>query len=129
MDNSKIEVIKVSGYFKLFEFGKNFFNNLETVYECTCIENAKEKYPGEMYDTITKFNDQHHTPLSNGNIRETIDQVTREGQAETNNLTVDAFSPQRNESDNLINEVANLTIIDVGNDLINEVTDLTTNDA
>ena len=31
-DNSKIEVIKALGYFKLFECGKKFFNNLDAAY-------------------------------------------------------------------------------------------------
>ena len=118
-DNSKIEVIKDPGYSKLFECGKKFFNNLDATYERACMANAKEKYRSEMYDTITKYNDQHHTPLSNVNIIEAIDQVTREKQSEANNATVDMFCPQRNESENLINKVANLTINDVENDLIN----------
>ena len=52
-----------------------------------------------MYDTITKYNEQHHTPLSNVNIIEAIDQVMREEEAESNNVKVDIFSPQINKSD------------------------------
>ena len=63
------------------------------------MENAKEKYWGEMYDTMTKYNDQHHTPLSKVNIIEAIYQVMREEDAEENNVTVDMFFPQINESD------------------------------
>ena len=33
-DNSNIEVITEPGYFKLFDYGKTFFNNLDTTYEC-----------------------------------------------------------------------------------------------
>ena len=51
-----------------------------------------------------------------------------EEQAEENNVTVGNFSPQRNESDNIINKVANLTINDVRNNLINKVSKLTIND-
>ena len=36
-DNSNIEVIKAPGYFKIFECGKMFFNNLDSTYECTCM--------------------------------------------------------------------------------------------
>ena len=43
-DNSNIEVIKAPGYFKLFECGKMFFNNLDLMYKHACMENAKEKY-------------------------------------------------------------------------------------
>ena len=38
----------------------------------------KGNYRGVMYDTITKYNDHNHTPLSNVNIREAINQVMRE---------------------------------------------------
>ena len=62
-DNSKIEVIKVLGYFKLFKCGKKFFEKLDATYERVCMENAKENYSGGMYDTITKCNDKHHIPL------------------------------------------------------------------
>ena len=43
-DNSIIEVIKAPGYFKLFECGKKFFDNLDTTYKCACISNAKGNY-------------------------------------------------------------------------------------
>ena len=78
MDNSKIEVIKAPGYLELFEYGSKFFNNLVATYECPCVENLKENYWVEMYDTITKYNDRHNTPVSNVKIREAINQVTRE---------------------------------------------------
>ena len=38
-----IEVIKAPGYFKLFKYGKELFNNLDAMYERTCTESAKEK--------------------------------------------------------------------------------------
>ena len=41
-----ILLIKAPGYFKLFECGKEFFNNLDAAYECACMENAKDKYWG-----------------------------------------------------------------------------------
>ena len=44
IDDSNIEVIKVPGYFKLFEFGKKFFNNLGVAYEHVCMVHSKEKY-------------------------------------------------------------------------------------
>ena len=78
-----------------------------------------------MYDTITKDNYQHHTPLFNVKIIDDIDQVMREEQTETNNFTVDMFSPQRKNSDILINEVANLAIKGIKNDIINRVANLT----
>ena len=53
-DNSKIEVIKAPGYFKLFKCGKKFFNNMYTTYKCACMENDKGGYWGGMYETITK---------------------------------------------------------------------------
>ena len=81
-----------------------------------------------MYNTIRKYNDQNHTPLSNVNIREVIDQVTREEKAEANNVTVDTFIQQINDTDNIINEVKKFTINDVQNNLINEVANLTIND-
>ena len=68
-DDSNIEVIKVPGYFKLFQCGEKFFNNLDVKYECVCMKNAKEKYWSEIYDTITNYNDWNHTPLSNAKIR------------------------------------------------------------
>ena len=39
-----IELIKAPGYFKLFESGKEFFNNLDATYECACMASAKENY-------------------------------------------------------------------------------------
>ena len=48
-----------------------------------------------------------------------------EAEEEANNVTVDMFSPQRNNIVNLINEVVNLTINDTRNNLINEVANLT----
>ena len=82
-----------------------------------------------MYDTITKYNEQHHTPLSNVNIIEAIDQVMREEEAESNNVTVDIFSPQINNSEDLIDKVTNLTINDVKNDMIDKFTSFTVNDS
>ena len=65
--------------------------------------------------------------MSNANIREAIDQLILEEQAEANNSTVDNFIPQKNESENLINEITKSTINNVGNDLINEVENLKIN--
>ena len=78
------------------------------------MKNTKEKYWSEMYDTITNYNEWNHTLLSNANIREEINQLILEEQSEANNIMIDMFSPQRNQSDDLINKVANLTINDVG---------------
>ena len=36
-DNSKIEVIKAPGYFKLSECSKKFFNNLDATYKLACM--------------------------------------------------------------------------------------------
>ena len=41
-----------------------------------------------------------------------------------NNITVDTLIPMSNESYNLTNEVGNLTIHDVGNDLIDKVANM-----
>ena len=63
------------------------------------------------------------------NIIEAINQVILEGRvtAETNNVTVDNFSPMRNESENITNEVGILTINSIGNDMINKVTNMKIN--
>ena len=74
------------------------------------MENLKDKYWTEMYDTITNYNERNHAPLSNSSIRESIDKVMLEEQAESDNATVDTFSPQRNKSAYLIKKVVNLTI-------------------
>ena len=71
-----------------------------------------------MYDTITNYNDWNHTPLYNVNIREAIDQVIMEEQAEEKNITVNTSSPQRNKIDNIIEIFLNLTTNDVRNDFI-----------
>ena len=60
-------------------------------------------------------------------IRESIDQVILEDQAEANNVTVDTVSTQRKNSEDLINKVTNLTINDAENNLINKVANLTIN--
>ena len=125
-----ILLIKAPGYFKLFECGKEFFNNLDAAYECACMENAKDKYWGEMYDTITNYKDWNHAPLSNEKIREVIDKVILEEQVEANNVTVYTFSPQINESEDLITKVANATISnELGNDLIHKVANMTIKNA
>ena len=73
-----ISLIKVLRYLKLFECGKEFFNNLEAMYEHACMANVKDKYCMEMYNTITNYNDRNHKPLSNANIREVIDKLILE---------------------------------------------------
>ena len=73
-----------------------------------------------MYDTITNYNDWNHTPLPNKNNRETIDQLMIEEKTRANNVTVDTLSSQIYKSEKLINKFANLTINDVGNDLIDK---------
>ena len=47
-----ILLIKAPGYFKLFECGKQFFNNMDATYERVCMAYQKGKYWMEMYDTI-----------------------------------------------------------------------------
>ena len=70
--------------------------NLDATYKRACMANAKEKCWLEMYDTITNYNDRKNTPLSNaGNIK-AIGQVIIEEEAESNNITVGTFRPQRN---------------------------------
>ena len=63
-------------------------------------------------------------------IREAINKLILEERfiAEANNVTFDAFSPQINESEYLIDKVVNLTI-NVGNEnnLVNKVENLTIN--
>ena len=71
-----------------------------------------------MYDTITNYNDQNYTPLFKANIRTAIDKLVLEDQAESNNGTVDMFSPQINGSEDMIEKLANLIINEVRNDLI-----------
>ena len=53
--------------------GKEFFNKLDATYERSYMENAKDNHWTEIYDTITNYNDQNHTILSNAKIRELID--------------------------------------------------------
>ena len=109
MDNYNNEVIKAPDYFKLFRCNKKFFNYQDGTYKQGCMENSKGKYWSEMYDTVTDYNDRNHTSFSNAKIREAINQVILEEQAEVNSLTVDMFSSQRNESDKIFNKVTNLT--------------------
>ena len=87
-----ILLIKAPGYFELFECGKYFFNNLDTMYEHACMENVKNDYWTEMYDVITNYNVRNHTPLSNLKIIEAIDKLIMEKQAEANNFMADTFS-------------------------------------
>ena len=81
-----------------------------------------------MIDTITNYNDRNNIPLSNANIRESINQVILEEQAKADNITVDTFSTHRNKGEYLIDKVANLTINDVRNDMIEKVANLTITD-
>ena len=92
------------------------------------MENPKDKYWTKMYDTITNYNDQNHTPLSNEKIREAIHKLTLKEQAEANNVTVDMFSTQRKKSEDLIIKAVNLTISNKsGNGLIDKVANLKIN--
>ena len=52
---------------------------------------------GLIYDTITKYNDKHHTPLPNLKIIAAINRVMREEEVESNIVTVDTFSPHKKE--------------------------------
>ena len=63
---------------------------------------------GGGYDTITKYNYQYHKPLHNVKIREAVNQVILEEQAESNNVIVDTFSLHKIKSKNIINKVENL---------------------
>ena len=93
-DNS---VINMPRYFKLFYWGKNFLNNIDTMYEWVCTENPhekldmsvlrygracildpKENYHTNLSDTITTFNEKNKYPLSYVKIWEEILKVTRE---------------------------------------------------
>ena len=46
------------------------------------MSNANDKYWTEMYDNITNYNNLHHTTLSDANIREAVDKLMQEEQAE-----------------------------------------------
>ena len=101
------------------------------------MENLKNKYHTELYNTITYYNKRNNTPLSNVNIWEVISQVTikeeEEPIIEVNNVTDDTFSlgiiPQRENlnarfaseriknSDKLVNAVANTRMKNVGYEL------------
>ena len=84
IDNS---VINAPSYFEIFECGKNFLNNLDATYEQACMETSQKKwyttvirygqvcmlekdakYYKELSNTITTFNDNNNTLLSNMNI-------------------------------------------------------------
>ena len=78
-----------------------------------------------MYDTITNYNEQNHSPLSNTKIIEVIYQVVLEDQVESNNVTVDTLSPKIND---MTNKVANLTINDIGHNIIEKFENLTLKD-
>ena len=54
------------------------------MYERVCMENSKDGYWIEIYDTITNYNDRNHTPLSNAKIIEAIDKLMLEEQARSN---------------------------------------------
>ena len=48
-----IQLINALGHFKLFKCRQEFLNNLDANYEHACMENVKDKYWTDMYDTIT----------------------------------------------------------------------------
>ena len=87
---------------KLFKCGETIFNDLDAMNKHMCMSNEKYKYWIEMYDNINNYNDWNHAPLSNTKIREAIDKVILEEQAEANNATVDT-----NKIEHLIKEVTN----------------------
>ena len=77
------------------------------------MENVKGEYWMEMNDTILNYSEWNHTPLSNAKIKEKIDKLMLEEQAESNKFLVDTFSPQINKSEFIINKVVNLAKNDV----------------
>ena len=90
--------------------------------------NDKDNDWTEMYDTITDYNNQNQKPLSNMKIREAIDKLMLEEQAEANNVMVDMFIQQRNRSEDIIGCVTNMTRNDSRNDLIDKSTNMKMND-
>ena len=108
-----ISLIKAAESFKQFQCNEQFFNNLYLIYECSCMENVKGEYWMEMNDTILNYSKWNHTPLSNAKIKEEIDKLMLEEQAESNKFLVDTFSPQINKSEFIINKVVNLAKNDV----------------
>ena len=61
-----------------------------------------------MYDTIANYNDRNLTPLPNVKIIESTYQVMTEEQVESNDVTFDTFSPERNEREDMINKITYL---------------------
>ena len=96
------------------------------------MSSTRDNYWSEFHHIIINYNGRNDTLLSNLKIREAINQLIMWEKviAESNNITVDMFmvSPHRNESEDLIDKVANLTK-NVGNEknLIDKVANLTIN--
>ena len=63
--------------------------------ERVCMLDKKENYYTELRNTITTFNYNNNSPLSNANIREAIVKLIMEDEVESimdvNNFTSDAF--------------------------------------
>ena len=92
---------------------------------------SKEKFYTEMCNTLTDYNDGNNTPLSNSYIQKEIRKfMEEEPTADANKVTADTFSYASNtqrehpitiftsekidKSDDIVDAVKNLTIIDAG---------------
>ena len=85
-------VVKEPIYFKIFRCGKNILNRIDATCERLCMETPRDKYYMELYRTIKYCNDRNGAPLSNDNIRDVMNRVIIEEEAEAHNVTMDNFS-------------------------------------
>ena len=96
MRNPRLQMIqslsRIQYLFNISERGKNLLNNLDATYERACMATTKDKYYTELYRTIKDCNYCNGTSLSNENIRDAINRVIVEEEAEAHNVTMDHFS-------------------------------------
>ena len=128
--------VKGTGYFNIFECGKNILNKIDATCERACMENPRDKYYTELFRTITYCNDSNSAPLSNENIRYAIHRVIAEEKldvhnitSDTHNVTVDNFSQTSNTQREKKNTILTSEKRDKSDALEKTLKGLTINDA
>ena len=100
------------------------------MYNQVYMATSRDRYYTEIFKTLTDYNDCNNTPLLNTDIRETIRKsIEQKSIANNNNVTTDSF----NHKPNTQRDNANITFtsenIDKSDELVDEINNLTINNA
>ena len=72
---------KVTGYYNIYECGRNILNQLDVTYQRAFMATPKHKYYNALLDTLVKDNNLRGEPLYNQNIQDAVSDVIEETEA------------------------------------------------